>query len=323
MSARSLQSARKALVRHLISTLPTSPIDYQSQIRLESIRFRSLQLNAPVPLASGKKGDAPTSPSNPNEIDITSSSTNAESRARKRARKWRENELGDDDEDDNLGETTASSSANKQKFLTAAQKRKVAFIKGELHEKASSCNAYAVWTTMRKPSGATNESATAKQLADLIVKHANNSSFEGLTIRVDHVRSSGNASASNANGANGNEGSEAAAASLEQKKQLAAEQKRKVEEEKRTLYLGSLDFEETEESVRKLCEKLMVEERGEPSSPAAAASSDSTPAPHAWVERVRVIKDPETGLGKGFAYVLFRVSFPSWRDDRVICHYQG
>ena len=44
------QSEKKALVRHLINTLSK---DLQDLIKMDTIRFRSLQLSAPVPTDSG------------------------------------------------------------------------------------------------------------------------------------------------------------------------------------------------------------------------------------------------------------------------------
>ena len=212
------------------------------------------------------------------------SQTNAaalESRARKRARHWREDGADSEENDDGGQEMSAMT----QSFLTAAQKRRVAFIRGEVHGKSSACNAYAVWTT-KDP-----EKASAKSLAALVIKHANNTVFENLTLRVDFVKSLGQTV-----------GGGESEMTLEMKKSSAMEQKKKVEEEKRTVYIGSLDFEEKEQAVRDLCEKLMKEEKGP--APILEGQRESS-----YVERVRIVKDLETGLGKGFAYVLFKVSY--------------
>ena len=243
----------------------------QAHIRLDSIRFRSLSLAAPVPAIAGSKQLPPLKTTGP---------VDAESHARRRARQWHGNEAVEEEQ----GASTAMRDHLKPNFLTASQKRKVAFIRGEFHAKASTCNAYAVWATM-------NPDISAEELAVLIVKHANNSSFLDLTLRVDRVRSSGKIPGHEEKDNNND---------IEEKKQSAAEQKKKVEEEKRTLYFGSLDFEEKEQAVRDLCERLLNEERG----PAPNDDGDVTPK---WVEGIRLVKDPETGLGKGFAYVLFKV----------------
>ena len=65
-------------------------------------------------------------------------------------------------------------------------------------------------------------------------------------------------------------------------------------EARRTLFMGGLDFAENEENVRAATEVVLVKERGEAGS-------------KGWVERVRLIRDASTGLGKGFGYVLLRV----------------
>lgn len=67
------------------------------------------------------------------------------------------------------------------------------------------------------------------------------------------------------------------------------------EEEKRTVFVGGLDFETSEEALRSWMEATLVKEKGEADE-------------GAWVLRVRIIKDKQTGLGKGFAYVLFKVT---------------
>lgn len=95
---------------------------------------------------------------------------------------------------------------------------------------------------------------------------------------------------------------------MKTQRELAIEQKAKLEEEKRTLYIGGLDYEEKEQAIRELCEKLMIEERGSP--PSSSNETDATVGHAAsWVEKVRLVRDSETGLGKGFAYVMFKVGF--------------
>lgn len=287
MWIKTVQSMKKNLIKHLIATLPTSEDkskDYRNLLKLDTIRFRSVPFNAPVPKASGTKQPAEVAEA---EGDEEADGEDAENHARKRARRWRDHE----DDDDEAG---AENAQKKQRFLTAGQKRKVAAIKGDVHEKAKSCNAYIVWQSKDEII------VSSKALASLVVKHANNTVFEGLTIRVDHVRSPASSKAP-ANGADSEQANGAASEDTAMKKALAAEHKQKAEEEKRTLYLGSLDFEETEQAVRDLCERLIKGEKGE------------APASAPWVERVRVIKDSETGLGKGFAYVLFKVSESSTR----------
>ena len=93
--------------------------------------------------------------------------------------------------------------------------------------------------------------------------------FEGKVLRFDRVRSQ------------------------EDKQSTRYEPSR--EEAKRTAFLGVLDFGQNEQGVREWAEAQIVRERGQP-------EGDS-----AWVERVRLVRDRDTGMGKGFAYVLFSV----------------
>lgn len=66
-------------------------------------------------------------------------------------------------------------------------------------------------------------------------------------------------------------------------------------EEKRTVFVGGVDVHESEEALRAWVESLLVEAKG----PTVEGK---------WVQRVRMIRDAATGLGKGFAYLLLQVS---------------
>lgn len=80
---------------------------------------------------------------------------------------------------------------------------------------------------------------------------------------------------------------------------------------KRTLFVGSLDFASKEEDLRIFFEGLLSAERGPPpeadSDEEEEAQSGTMAKSSSWVKRVRIIRDKDTLLGKGFAYVQFVV----------------
>lgn len=65
---------------------------------------------------------------------------------------------------------------------------------------------------------------------------------------------------------------------------------------KRSLFVGGLDYASKEEDVRVFFEELVKAERG----PKEGGGR--------WVTEVRLIRDRETQMGKGFGYVHFVVS---------------
>lgn len=65
---------------------------------------------------------------------------------------------------------------------------------------------------------------------------------------------------------------------------------------KNSVFVGGLDYAAKEEDVRVFFEELVKKERG----PAEGSGS--------WVTGVRIVRDKETQLGKGFGYVHFVVS---------------
>lgn len=96
---------------------------------------------------------------------------------------------------------------------------------------------------------------------------------------------------------------------------------------KRTVFVGSLDFASHEEDVRVFFEGLVSAERG----PRIAVTGDDSNSdneedtddlnaheakPKTWVTRVRIIRDKDTQLGKGFAYVQFSVRLYSSSTSR-------
>ena len=160
--------------------------------------------------------------------------------------------------------------------LTSHDKKKIAFIKHELHEEADTVTAYVLFAYGGEQL-APDATATAAVVA------LDNSPFMGRTLRADTVLGDG------------------------------------VGDPKRTVFVGSLDFASHEEDLRTFFEGVVSAERGPRSAVADSGSDDgegggttSTDGPAAkpktWVTRVRIIRDKDTLLGKGIAYVQFAVS---------------
>jgi nucleolar protein 12 len=86
---------------------------------------------------------------------------------------------------------------------------------------------------------------------------------------------------------------------------------------KLTIFVGNLDFASKEEDLRVFFEGVVSTERGEPSPLLEDMESEEdeeegeknqpVKKERTWVSRVRIVRDRETQLGKGFAYVQFAV----------------
>ncbi|GAA6022370.1 hypothetical protein JCM11491_003238 [Sporobolomyces phaffii] len=268
-------SRKKALVRHVLQS-PALLADLPANcppLKLDSIRFRSIAFASKVfgrkANATGGEGEG-----NPGE---------AGGRGRKRAKEWRENE-GSDQRGVRGGfharEEEPKPSTSKSGALTDAQKRRVALIRGELNEHKATCNSYLVIQDLPAE-------VDTSDVVRLLVEHTNNSVFDGFTLRADHVRPRSAAAV-------------LAAAQMAAKPNTnlidvpksadAAAYQITATEARRTLFVGGLDFAETEENVRKATEAVLVRERG-------AIKGH-------YVDNVRIVRDASTGLGKGFCYVL-------------------
>jgi nucleolar protein 12 len=71
---------------------------------------------------------------------------------------------------------------------------------------------------------------------------------------------------------------------------------------KLSVFVGNLDFGCKEEDLRVFLEGVVSSERGPPGED---ASEDGGKRLKTWVTRVRIVRDKETQLGKGFGYVQF------------------
>jgi nucleolar protein 12 len=80
---------------------------------------------------------------------------------------------------------------------------------------------------------------------------------------------------------------------------------------KLSVFVGNLDFASKEEDLRVFFEGVISAERGPPPDTGIDdgddAMGETNKRPTAWVSRVRIVRDKDTQLGKGFAYIQFTV----------------
>ncbi|TCD70865.1 hypothetical protein EIP91_001173 [Steccherinum ochraceum] len=262
------RSLLKQLKKHILSFVPSARIE---SVRLRSVGFQKPTASSTDVEAKGKQKEA-----------------EAEGRQhdRERAATWRARQLGDDAADE-------AAAVPEKKFLSTSEKKRVAFIKSEIHSGVDSVNAYVVFAHPPPvdPSRPTNLPPPAPvmdpyEAAKLAIAKCDGSTFQERTIRVDAVRKDASEVATKGGELSG--------------------------DPKLTVFVGSLDFASKEEDLRAFFEGLMVAERGSPSEQAEDEDEDEEEeggAPKtkaaAWVKRVRIIRDKDTLLGKGFGYVQF------------------
>ena len=243
------QPYQKALKQHLLALCATPTSDGPNP-KIESIRFRSVAFKIPttkIPADGEKPGGKQSEP-------------------RQRARTITWGGKKDDGDLDTVDPVKV--------YLTPAQKKKIAFIKGDLHEEAGSINSYVVFAHPH-PVNQSDEKKGHKhqptmdpfEAAKLVVARADGSTFMNRTLRVDLVRSP--------------EEGDAAVHGFDPHF---------------TVFVGNLDFTAHEEDLHAYFESVVVAEQGPP--PENIKS---------WVQGVRIIRDKDTQLGKGFAYVKFAV----------------
>jgi len=253
------KSASRALLEHLLNPLKEEAA-LGTHSRIESIRYRGIPLATPI-------GTEPAKPQH----------------GAQRSKAWKEAQAGsrpsfDDVTGGSAGRRGAKplesseTSAPPVKFLTGGQKRMIGYVTGDLHPEAKSCLAYVVIAPPPPGDPSPGSSAlTGAELAKLIATKADGTSFMERVIRCDIASQPPTKNSSNSS------------YSID------------LKEQRRTLFIGGLDFVEEEDSIRKAVEsRLMEEKKGLP---------DGAPT---WVERVRVVRDKATSLTKGFAYVLLR-----------------
>ena len=185
------------------------------------------------------------------------------------------------------GSKGSSADDPEKKFLTPREKKRVAFIKRDFHEGGDAVNAYIVFAHP-PPKQTAERSENVPPLPDIMdpyeaakvaVEKCDGTIFEGKTIRVDNVRKGGSGDA-------GGEG---------------------LGDPKLSIFVGNLDFVSKEEDLRAFFETLVTNERG--ARPRDSEDGEKVRSSR-WVTRVRIVKDKDTQLGKGFAYVQFVVRHP-------------
>lgn len=259
--------------------------------KIESVRFRSVAFAAPtakLPSADDdtSKGKGKGKPPATDEKD-----KEARQHDRDRAASWRAKKGEEEEEPD------------KKQYLMPKEKKRIAFIKHELHSGVDAVNAYVVFAHPIPEAGARPANVPPPaptmdpyEAAQLAAERCDGTVFMERTIRVDRVGKAG-VGAQGAGGPAGNP--------------------------KLTIFVGNLDFASKEEDLRAFFEALVVKERGPPGEAGEESSEDedeasaeedgagegnvSVPKPRTWVKRVRIVRDKDTQLGKGFAYVQFVV----------------
>jgi nucleolar protein 12 len=263
-------------------------------VKIESIRFRSVAFRDPTSATAMSSASTPSTsaatPSTgyPNSIPVPNHSA-------ARASTWRKTD-GDEKEKQVAAEAEAEGDAKKA-YLTPAQKKKILFIQGAFHPEAKSVSAYVVLAHQapcaqqgdgdaeEKEGEEEGKDDTPYAAAACLARAANASEFMGRVLRVDVCARLPLADAGAGAGAAG------AGAGAN-------------EDPKLSIFLGNLDFASTESDVREFFEGVVASERG----PAPADDGSGR-----WVQTVRLIRDRETQLGKGFGYISFVVGilFPS------------
>ena len=246
--------------------------------KIESIRFRSVPFKDPtadLTAAGGEKSSDNKPPGKEGrEHDKTRTAT------------WRNTQSDKD----------TNESKDDKKFLTPSQKKKIAFINQEFHAVADTVHAYVVFAHPNPvppslPSSSTTpEPKPRKEIIDpyeaaqSAARECDGTNFMDRLLRVDVVGKS-------------------SAGGLDTDPKL-------------TIFVGNLDFASKEEDLRVFFEGVVSAERGDPSPLLEGTESEedeeveknrSVKKERTWVSRVRIVRDRETQLGKGFAYVQFAV----------------
>lgn len=265
-----------------------------------------------------------------------------------RVASWRASHPTKDDEDNDN---------EKKSKLSSQEKKRVAFIKRDIHEGADSVHVYVVFAHSRPhptPSADNSEEKTSAvaavtaqtqtispyEVAALAVQHCNATVFMERTIRVDRVSTTSTAAANSASSTN------TVTAKMNATDGVGADPKK-------TIFVGNLDFASKEEDLRVYFEGVVSGERGprgdgsdgeeedeadeegeEESEEDREEDEDSEEGEgkrgkkvakgkkaKTWVTSVRIVRDRDTQLGKGFAYVQFAVRLHPFLSLTISLHH--
>ncbi|KAG6856357.1 hypothetical protein H0H87_005344 [Tephrocybe sp. NHM501043] len=257
--------------RPLLKQLQRHILSYIPTAKIESTRFRSVPFQAPtskLPDADSLEGKA-----NPKGAPVPTKT--ARPHDLDRTSTWRSS----------LKDKEDGASEEKKKYLTPNEKKKVAFINQEFHSTADTVNAYIVFAhsapTENRPKNLPPppEVLDPYEAARQAVRACDGSTFMERVIRVDLVG----------------------------KKNLpGAEDEVDMDiigaDPKSSVFVGNLDFASKEEDLRVFFEGVVSTERGPPPGTVEGVEDGAIKK---WVTRVRIVRDKDTQLGKGFAYVQF------------------
>ncbi|KAK2463388.1 hypothetical protein APHAL10511_004614 [Amanita phalloides] len=252
---------QKQLRRHILSVVPTA--------KIESVRFRSIPFQNPTTNLS-------TADNEPESRKAKAKDGREHDRTRAAA--WRHSQTD---------KATDGGNKDEKKFLTPAQKKKIAFINHEYHPTADTLHAYIVFAHPTPPPSTTSSPKPPEAVMDpyeaahIAARLCDGTAFMDRLLRVDVV---GKTSIGDSD-----------------------------IDPKLTIFVGNLDFASKEEDLRVFFEGVVLKERGEPPPQPEDQGDDGDDDGHsgtvkktrAWVTRVRIIRDRETQLGKGFAYIQF------------------
>ncbi|KAF9533101.1 hypothetical protein CPB83DRAFT_758389 [Crepidotus variabilis] len=267
LDVASKKPLKKALQRHILVFAPSA--------KVESLRFRSI----PFQIPTTKLPEDDESSSEKHKLKLRP--TELRAHEKERASLWRTKLDNQDDE---------NVKADEKKYLNPAQKKKIAFINQEFHTTADSVNAYIVFA--HRPD-ATQRAANLPPLPPIMDPYeaavtaaakADGSVFMERSIRVDLI----------------GKGKTTVPSGLED---CLLETDPRL-----SVFVGNLDFATKEEDLRAFFESVLSTELGQPKgndSDEDGQGETSIPRPSTWVTRVRVVRDKDTQLGKGFAYVQF------------------